>query len=293
MEERGEHINKPSLGKETRQFLKDSRLAAKKSLGQHFLVDRGVLGKILAAGEVTESDTVIDVGPGLGVLTVELARLAKHVACVEIDSTLALNLREKLAGCDNVNIVNKDILETSPSDLLPCDETRYKVVANLPYYITSPVLRHFLEAVIPPDLMIVMVQKEVAKSITAPPGKMSLLSVGIQLYGNAKIVANVSAKSFHPVPKVESAIVRIARYPEVVVPPQHRASFFEIVRAGFGSPRKQLVNTLSHGLDIEKERTREKLLEAEIEPSRRAESLSIADWCRLWKVFQQAEGDKC
>jgi 16S rRNA (adenine1518-N6/adenine1519-N6)-dimethyltransferase len=274
-----------SLGKETRQTLRASGLKAKKSLGQHFLVDRRILGKIISAGDVGEDDVVIEVGPGLGVLTAELVRLARQVVAVEIDSNLAVGLKERITA-DNLSIVGRDILDVAPSELLPRSETRYKVVANLPYYITSPVLRHFLEADLPPDVMVVMVQREVARTITAAPGKMSLLSVGVQLYGHAEIVAAVPARSFHPVPKVESAVVRITRYPQQIVAPGQRDSFFSVVRAGFGSPRKQLINTLSHGLGVEKEKIFGNLNTAGIEPTRRAESLSIEEWRRLWQVFR-------
>jgi 16S rRNA (adenine1518-N6/adenine1519-N6)-dimethyltransferase len=280
-----------SLGKETRQTLRASGLKAKKSLGQHFLVDRRILGKIISAGDVGEEDVVIEVGPGLGVLTAELVRLARQVVAVEIDSNLAVGLKERITA-DNLSIVGRDILDVAPSELLPRGETRYKVVANLPYYITSPVLRHFLEADLPPDVMVVMVQREVARTITAAPGKMSLLSVGVQLYGHAEIVAAVPARSFHPVPKVESAVVRITRYPQQIVAPGQRDSFFSVVRAGFGSPRKQLINTLSHGLGVEKEKIFDNLNTAGIEPTRRAESLSIEEWRCLWQVFRLENGGR-
>jgi 16S rRNA (adenine1518-N6/adenine1519-N6)-dimethyltransferase len=291
LEETEDKINQPSLGRETRTLLKNAGLKAKKSLGQHFLVDKRVLGKIMVAGGVSEDDVVIEVGPGLGVLTQELACHARQVICIEIDANLASNLGARLSEFNNVTIINRDVLDTSPSDVLPPGQAHYKVIANLPYYITSPVLRHFLEANIPPDLMVVMVQKEVARSIAAKPGKMSLLSVGVQLYGRAEIIATVPARSFHPVPKEESAIVRVASYPKAVVPQQYRNSFFDIVRAGFGSPRKQLINTLSHGLGMDKASVLGIMLEAGIDPIRRAESLSIDDWHRLWCFFRAGKGE--
>lgn len=286
MEEAKNDTIKSSLGKEARQLLKDEGLKAKKSLGQHFLVDGRALGKIVTAGCISGDDTIIEVGPGLGVLTKEIARTAKQVICIEIDAGLSNSLESRLSELVNVKIVNRDILDVQPGEVLPPGETRYKVIANLPYYITSAVLRHFLESEIPPHLMVVMVQKEVAKQIAAGPGKMSLLSVGVQLYGRAEIVAAVPARSFHPVPKVDSAIVRVTGHGQAFIPVKDRDSFFRIVRAGFGSPRKQLINTLSHGLGAEKETIRTTMLEAGIEPTRRAESLSIEDWCRLWQVFQ-------
>ncbi len=291
MEKTGDKNGKPSLGKETRDLLKESGLKARKSLGQHFLVDRRVLGKIIASGGITKEDVIIEVGPGLGVLTLEFAKLARQVICIEIDSSLAANLGGRLSGIDNVSILNRDVLGTRPSEVLPPGETRYKVIANLPYYITSPVLRHFLEAEVRPCLMVVMVQKEVARSIAAIPGKMSLLSVGVQLYGRAEIISAVPARSFHPVPKVDSAVVRVTSYPEEIIPAGCRGSFFEVVRAGFGSPRKQLINTLSHGLGMDKESVSGRMLEAGIEPKRRAESLSVEEWCCLWRVLKKDEGE--
>ncbi len=281
-----------SLGRQTRQLLKEMGLKAKKGLGQHFLVDSRALGKVVSAGRITAQDTVIEVGPGLGVLTRELSRQARHVICVEIDSNLSDELRSRLKSFSNVSIVNADILKTNPVELLPAGINRYKVVANLPYYITGVVLRHFLEAVPQPELMVVMLQKEVARAITAKPGQMSLLSVGVQLYGQAEIIASVPGRSFYPVPKVDSSVVRITARSEPVVPVESREEFFNIVRAGFCTPRKQLVNTLSHGLGVGKEQIIEKLNRVGIAYQRRAETLSVEEWRDLWQVFAPDGGTR-
>ena len=293
MQANQDNAGKPSLGGETRSLLREMGTKAKKGLGQHFLVDGRVLKQVVGAGRITSEDTVIEVGPGLGVLTRELVKLAGRVISVEIDKTLAGRLETAFSAADNLTIVHGDILQTAPASLLPEGITAYKVVANLPYYITSPVIRHFLEADPNPELMVVMVQKEVAGSIAAQPGKMSLLSVGVQLYGKPEIVGRVSARSFHPVPKVDSAIVRITAYSQPVVCPGERQVFFNIVRAGFGSPRKQLINTLSHGLDMEKEPVYRVLEASGIEASRRAETLSIEDWHRVYRAFQTTGGSGC
>lgn len=288
-----DNTDKPLLGREARTALREMETRPKKGLGQHFLVDSGVLARVVAASRITPEDTVIEVGPGLGVLTRELVRYARRVISVEIDETLAGRLETAFSESDNLRIVRGDILELAPAGLLPEGVTAYKVVANLPYYITSPVLRHFLEADPHPELMVVMVQKEVAGSITARPGRMSLLSVGVQLYGRPEIAGRVSAGSFHPVPKVDSAIVRITAYPRSLVSPGERQAFFAVVRAGFGSPRKQLINTLSHGLGMEKEPVRGILEASGIEASRRAETLSVEEWHRLYRAFEDRGGQGC
>ena len=164
--------------------------------------------------------------------------------------------------------------------------TGYKVVANLPYYITSPVLRHFLEASAKPRLMIVMVQKEVAEAIVAKPGKMSLLSVSVQFYGEPRIISPVPAQCFYPAPKVDSAILRIDPYPQPAVAVDE-GSFFELVRAGFTAPRKQLVNSLAQGLGASKSEVLSLLETAGIVPQRRAETLTLGEWARLWQVFKE------
>lgn len=293
MQAKQEYPGGPSLGRQARTALREMGAKARKGLGQHFLVDARALARVIDASRITPEDTVIEVGPGLGVLTRELVRCAGRVISVEIDNTLAGRLETAFSASGNLQIVRGDILELAPANLLPEGVTAYKVVANLPYYITSPVLRHFLEADPRPELMVVMVQKEVAGSITARPGKMSLLSVGVQLYGQPEIAGRVSANSFHPVPKVDSAIVRITAYPQPLVSAGERQAFFAIVRAGFGSPRKQLINTLSHGLGMGKEPVSRVLETSGIEASRRAETLSVEEWHRLYLAFKQTGGPRC
>ncbi|MCJ7743609.1 MAG: 16S rRNA (adenine(1518)-N(6)/adenine(1519)-N(6))-dimethyltransferase RsmA [Dehalococcoidales bacterium] len=284
-----------SLLTQTRQLLRQAGLRARKGLGQHFLVDGGVLKYILSAAELSPADIVIEVGPGLGVLTRELARQAGWVVAVELDDNLASLLKETLASFSNVTIVNQDILKVDPQALLrehfpdrKGGSWHYKVVANLPYYITSPVLRHFLEASLKPQTMVVMVQKEVARQITAQPGRLSLLGISVQLYGEPKIVEYVRASSFYPAPEVDSAILRITVYPRPVVEVDTE-SFFTVVRAGFSAARKQLGNPLAHGLGWPKAEVLALLEKAGIDSRRRAETLSIKEWARLWRVCAQAK----
>jgi 16S rRNA (adenine1518-N6/adenine1519-N6)-dimethyltransferase len=267
-----------SLLVQTRRLLRQFDLKARKGLGQHFLIDGEVLKNIIAAAELTSSDTIIEVGPGLGVLTRELAQRAGRVIAIELDNKLAALLGQTLTPFNNVTIINDDVLKLEPASLA----TDYKVVANLPYYITSPVLRHFLEASKKPQIMIVMVQKEVAETIAARPGEMSILSISVQLYGEPKIISHVPAVCFYPVPRVDSAIVRIDLYPRPKVAVDE-ASFFDLVRAGFSAPRKQLANSLAQGLGIAKAEVLSLLEAARISPQRRAQTLSLEEWARLLK----------
>ena len=229
------------------KLLRQSGIRPKKRLGQHFLIDEAILDTIVVAAELSPEDIVIEVGPGLGVLTAELARGAGKVIAVELDAKLASFLKRRLASLANVDVVGADILKVSPSQLL---ETKgdYKVVANLPYYITSPILRHFVEASPKPSLMVVMVQKEVGNAIVAGPGEMSLLAVSLQVYSKPKIVSYVSSQSFYPPPKVDSALVRFDLLPEPAVKVADINGFFQVVKCGFSSPRKQLHNSLAQGM---------------------------------------------
>ena len=279
-------MKETALLAETKRWLRQLDLRARKRLGQHFLIDSDVLQRILDAAELTAGDTVLEIGPGLGILTRELAHRVKQVIAIELDDKLAGRLKQTAASSPNVTIINKDILKVDPAALVPKAE-QYKVVANLPYYITSPVLRHFLEASIKPALMVVMVQKEVAEAIAAGPGKRSLLSISVQFYGRPAIISRVPAKSFYPAPEVDSAILRIDLYTKPQVAVDDADSFFETVRAGFANPRKQIANSLAYGLEIPKTDVAILLEKAGITPQRRPETLTIEEWAQLYKVYSQ------
>ena len=279
----------PTLLSQTKAMLRRFDLRAKKGLGQNFLIDEGVLNAIVEAAGLTRDDTVIEVGPGLGILTAELAKRAGWVIAIELDDRLA-EILQKTLPYDNVVILNEDVLGTNPASLLrgrvphiPEALRSYKVVANLPYYITSPVLRHFLEAPVKPETMVVMVQKEVAEAMAAPAGKRSLLSISVQFYGQPEIVANVPADSFFPPPEVDSAVVKIDIYPRPPVDVDNVEGFFKLVKAGFSAARKQVANSLSHSLGIPKEEVLTLLDKAGIDPRRRAETFSLEEWARLWR----------
>jgi 16S rRNA (adenine1518-N6/adenine1519-N6)-dimethyltransferase len=254
-----------------------------------------VLTLISSAAELTPTDVVMEIGPGLGVLTKELARQAGWVVTIELDSKLAAILKQTLASFNNVTIINEDILQIDPEALLKeqrqifsptiASPFSYKVVANLPYYITSLVLRHFLEASLKPQIMVVMVQKEVAEAIVAEPGQMSILSVSVQFYGQPKIISYVPARCFYPAPEVDSAILRVTLYAKPVVDVTDETSFFRLVRAGFTTPRKQICNSLTQGLGLPKAEVLSLLEKANIVPQRRAETLTLNEWAQLWHVF--------
>ena len=295
-------MKEESLLTQTRKLLRRFNLRARKGLGQHFLIDEQVLEVISATAQLTPADVVLEIGPGLGVLTRVLAGQAGWVIAVELDDKLAAILKTTLASFNNVSIVNQDVLKIDPAVLLQQEKKRfppsidnplnYRVVANLPYYITAPVLRHFLEASVKPRSMVVMVQKEVAETIAASPGRMSLLSVSVQYYGEPTIVSKVPARCFYPEPKVDSAIVKIDVYPQPVVSVSDEGGFFNLVRAGFSASRKQIINSLAQGLELPKTGVLPLLERAGIAPQRRAETLTLDEWARLWQVFS-GTGEPC
>jgi len=274
-----------------RQLLRQFGFKPKKRLGQHFLIDEAVLERILSAAELGPGDTVVEIGPGLGILTEGLAKRGARVIAVELDSKLVALLKKRLATFPDVKVIRADILKVTARQLLQNDlsasePTRsYKVVANLPYYITSPVLRHFLEVQPRPSEMVVMVQKEVGEAIAATPGKMSLLSVKTQFYSKPSIISYVPAASFYPPPKVDSVILRLDVYSQPPIEVSDVAGFFDIVMHGFSSPRKQLRNSLAHSLEMPPNRVALLLEEAGIEGKRRAETLSLEEWRELWRIF--------
>lgn len=282
-----------------RDLIRLYNLDPKKSLGQNFLIDEQHLAQIVAAAELTQDDTVLEIGPGFGVLTRQLAAQAGRVIAVELDDRLITLLRAQFATQPHVAIVHGDILELEPAGLIastpsniPHSELRtlhsYKVVANLPYYITSAVIRHLLEASQPPRLAVLMVQKEVAERICAKPGDMSLLAVSVQFYAQPTIVHQVPASAFYPRPKVDSAVLRLDVLPQPVVPDIAPDAFFGVVRAGFSQKRKQLLNTVSAGLHIPKSEATAALNQAGIDPTRRAETLSLLEWGQLCRVLLPA-----
>jgi 16S rRNA (adenine1518-N6/adenine1519-N6)-dimethyltransferase len=257
-------------------------LRPNKRLGQNFLVDPANLQKVMAVAQVSPGDSVLEVGPGLGSLTRLLAQQAARVVAVEVDAHLIPPLKEVLAGCKNVEIVLGDILSLPPAAWR--QPAGYLVVANIPYYITSALIRRLLETRPQPARMVLTVQKEVAERICAGPGKLSLLALSVQVYGEPRLAANIPAGAFYPPPQVDSAIVRIDLLPEPRIPASRLDHFFRLAKAGFSQKRKNLRNALAGGMHWSSAQAEVFLAQAGIDPRRRAETLSIAEWHRLVEI---------
>lgn len=265
-------LNAPAL-------LKRYGLRADKALGQNFLQDESALEKIADAAEILEDDCVLEIGPGLGSLTRYLAVSARKVTAVELDLGLIPPLRAVLRPYQNVRVVQGDILKLPVSELI--DQPNYIVAANIPYNITSAILRHLLEGDIKPRRVVLTIQKEVAERICAKPGDLSLLALSVQVYGKPVIIAKIPAGAFHPVPNVDSAILRIEIYKEPLIPSNLLKTFFKISKAGFSQKRKTLRNSLSAGLNMSPQEAETRLASAGIDFMRRAETLSIEEWKNL------------
>ncbi len=284
---------------ETLDILRRYGLRPSKGLGQSFLIDRGVLERIVEASHLTPDDIVLEVGPGTGLLTHRLAQVARAVVAVELDRKMFPILEETLRDCRNVHLVQGDILAVDPVaeitkalGMAEASTLRYKVVANLPYYITSAVLRHLLAARVRPEQLLVMVQREVARRIVASPGELSLLAISVQAFGAPEIVGHVPARAFFPRPKVDSALLRVRVYEQPKVPPEVQERFFRLVHAGFSQKRKQLHNSLAHALCIPHESVLAALAEAGIAPDRRPQTLSIEEWLRLTTLLPLDQGSQ-
>ena len=274
-----------------------------KGWGQNFLIDKQVLKKIIDAANLKKSDIVLEIGPGIGTLTHELAKRAKKVISVEKDKKMVEILKETLKDFDNVEVVRGDILKSNIQNLI--SNTSYKIVANLPYYVVAPVIRKFLECNevecnearprYMPRYMILMVQKEVAQRICSKPPDMNLLAVSVQFYvhphtkfgvgARPEILFYVSKNSFWPRPKVDGAVIKIIPRESAFKIRVNPLLFFKIVKAGFSHPRKQLCNNLANGLKLNKAQVRNWLLKNGVQPSQRAETLKIKDWLNLTMTY--------
>ena len=260
-------------------LLKKYGLRADKRLGQNYLQDASALETIVDAAEIQNTDTVLEIGPGLGSLTRYLSVSARQVFAVELDPKLVSVLQITLKSYANVRLIQGDILNLTPKELrLPAD---YIVAANIPYNITSSIIRHLLESEPKPRRIVLTVQKEVAERICATPPDMSLLALSVQVYGTPRIVGHISADAFYPAPKVDSAVVRIDILPSPAIELQLLDNFFQLVKAGFSQKRKTLRNSLSAGLKISTMKAESLLAKAEIDSKRRAETLSLGEWERL------------
>ena len=260
-------------------LLRKYGLRPHKGLGQNFLQDPVALEKMVSAADIQPTDTVLEIGPGLGSLTRYLAAAAREVVAVELDQHLLPPLKAVLSPYHNVRLIQGDILELSPDELI--QEQEYIVAANIPYYITSAVIRHLLESSRKPRRVVLTIQKEVAQRICEKPGDMSLMALSVQVYGKPRIAGQIPAGAFFPAPSVDSAVLVIDIYSSPLIPVEYLASFFKLIKAGFSQKRKTLRNSLSAGLSISPARAAELLGQAGIDPQRRAETLSIEEWQRL------------
>jgi len=251
----------------------------KKSLGQHWLKDRQVLIDIAEAAEITPLDTVLEIGPGLGTLTSELLRRAEKVIAVELDGELAAKLPGQFPG-KTLQVINEDILDFDLS-VLP---KNYIVVANVPYYITSKIIKKLLTDENKPKTIVLLIQKEVAERLAAVPGDLSILAISAQIYGKVELDQVVPAIFFTPPPKVDSQVVIVRTRPEPLISFEDEKLFFRVVKAGFSSKRKKLRSSISAGLNISKPDAEVLLRKANIDPDDRAEALTINQWIALMKI---------
>lgn len=266
------------------ELIRKYRIRPKKSLGQNFLLDRRALRKVVQAANLQGHETVLEIGAGLGSLTTMLSDQAARVLAVEVDAALLPALQEAVGDRSNVEIVLGDIMDLDLSQIIESDE--FCVVANIPYNITSNLIRRLLESSSPPEFLVLTIQKEVAERIVAEPGDMSLLALGVQVYGLPEIKARIRSGSFYPRPKVDSAVLRVDFPARQAVPERLAQVIFRLAGAAFQQKRKQLPNSLSSGLGMEKQMVVEWLKKAGIPPRKRPQALGVPEWVRLARVFQ-------
>ncbi len=274
-------------------------LHPRKRWGQHFLTDPRILASIVEAAGVSSTDTVLEIGPGLGHLTRVLAARAGRVVAVEVDPELASKLENDFAKTPNVAIVRGNVLDHLPIEWLssgaeqiagagdiPASLSKvFKVVANLPYYITSAILRYLLDAAVKPSAIVVMVQRQVAQRMVAQPPEMNLLAVSVQFFARVRLIRTIAPGAFYPRPKVESAVVRLDVMEPPPLGPKETGEFFRLVRAGFGERRKQLRNSLARGLGLSASVAESLLARAQIAAVRRAETLTLPEWQELYREW--------
>ena len=272
----------------TSDLLKQYGLHADKRLGQNFLQDPYALENIVKAAEIQPTDTVLEIGPGLGSLTRYLAAGAQKVIAIELDDRLFLPLEAVIAPYQNIQLVHGDILDIELQEII--EQQDYLVVANIPYYITSAVIRHLLEAQPKPRRIVLTIQREVAERICAEPDDMSLLALSVQVYGQPLIAARIPAGAFYPAPKVDSSVLVVDIYPTPVVDENLLDTFFQLIKAGFSQKRKKLRNSISTGIRQSPTETEKLLRAADIDPKRRAETLSLEEWGKLSKQYSVSGG---
>jgi 16S rRNA (adenine1518-N6/adenine1519-N6)-dimethyltransferase len=272
----------------TRDRLRAHGIVPHKSLGQNFLTDPDMARRIVGYANITPADTVIEIGPGIGALTRHILNLSSNVIAIEIDRNLIPMLQQELGEPANLTIVQADALEVNFQDLIraarPTElDAPIRFLGNLPYYITSAMIRRMLESSLNVQSIVLTVQLEVAERIVAEPDDMSLLAVSVQLYGKPELLQQLSPSVFYPQPDVESAVVRITPYAQPLTP--NRDTLFDMARAGFSQRRKQLRNTIAAGLHLTKPAADQLLTNAGIDPTRRAETLSLQEWVDVSDIY--------
>ena len=273
----------------TKELCRLYNIKPQHSLGQNFLINRDVYEKIINEAELKKEDLVLEIGPGFGFLTSLLARESKKVTAVDLDKSITDVLKIALVSqeIENVEIVNENILDFNSSDYFEKIKDKYKIVANLPYNITSIFLRKFLSHPSKPDLMVLLLQKEVAERIVAKPGKMSLLSLSVQYYSEPELVEIVKNDNFWPSPKVDSAIIKLKIKKSFILKEGEEDIFFRLLKFGFSSKRKMLKNNLSNALKISSLEVEKRLLENDLNAKIRAQNLSLNDWKKLFGAFKK------
>ena len=269
---------------DARELLKAYGIVPKKQLGQNFVIQRSALEQIITAASLTEQELILEIGAGLGALTLELAGSGHRVVAVEYDKRLVPILRSIMAAQSNVSIIHGDILQLDLAEIL--DQRKYIVVANIPYHITSAVIRRLMESPLRAKRVILTIQREVAERIVAGPGDLSLLALSVQVFGLPRIHSHISSAAFYPQPKVESSVLRIDMLPESMITKGELDLFFRIAKAGFSQKRKQLRNALAGGLHLSPREIEEIMQGVDINPTRRAQELDLDDWQRLCMGFR-------
>ena len=264
---------------DVRALLRSHHLDPHKGLGQNFLIDQKALRKIVDYAEVSAQDTVLEIGAGLGSLTRLLAKTAKRVVAVEIDRNLVPILTEVMTPFTNTEIIQGDILALNPAEIM--GETNFIVVANIPYFITSAIIRHLLTSAVKPSRIVLTMQQEVAERICAEAGDLSLLALSVQVFGTPRIGVSIPASAFYPPPKVDSATLRVDIFDKPLFSGKQLDQFFTLAKIGFSQKRKMLRNTLAAGLHCSGPQAGELLTAAGIDPTRRAQTLDLVEWKTL------------
>ncbi len=282
MTDSGQHDERSLRNLPWREILRELDVSPSKALGQNFLHDRKIVRRIVDVADVDRDTHVLEVGPGLGILTSELIARAGSVTAVELDERLSQRLQAYFQ--DQATIIQGDILEVDLTRIVP--DQPYIVVANLPYSIATAAIQRLLETEHSPERMVIMVQREVAERMAASPPEMSILAIGVQFYARAKVQFRIGSGAFIPKPRVESAVIRLDRHAEPPLAREHHQRFFALVKAGFSQRRKRIDNSIAAGLGVSKAVVRERIESASIDPASRAERLDVQDWVTLYGHMQ-------